>query len=329
MLRGFFLSLINRLLFVVLFLSVSFYASAETAMRTNFQNGVSEMVNKILNSPDSDLRVWTIAASTFLAAVTAFVYFWRFVENGGALVDLFTLAIMFMLSMSLLASYSMVVDTITGAFYAISNELQRLALGNIKPSFLQNFVESVLTKAISAPSVDIFDGMNMVGMALLWEICSAILSVAIYLADVWIDVGTAIAKITGVMFIPFLVAPATRVIFDGWFKFYIGWGLAAVVLKITSIVVMIMIRASINSAGSFQGAGDVIASDGTVNGVLNITANNISLLRDICAYSVIAAIMVFSCFIFAYMIGSGVGSASQGLNNMAVKLAKKAAKALL
>ncbi len=30
-------------------------------------------------------------------------------------------------------------------------------------------------------------------------------------------------------------------------------GLAAVVLKITSIVVMIMIRASINSAGSFQG----------------------------------------------------------------------------
>lgn len=83
MLRGFFLSLINRLLFVVLFLSVSFYASAETAMRTNFQNGVSEMVNKILNSPDSDLRVWTIAASTFLAAVTAFVYFWRFVEMVG------------------------------------------------------------------------------------------------------------------------------------------------------------------------------------------------------------------------------------------------------
>lgn len=81
---------------------------------------------------------------------------------------------MFMLSMSLLASYSMVVDTITGAFYAISNTLQKLALGNIKPSFLQNFVEGVLTKAISAPSVDIFDGMNMVGMALLWEICSAI-----------------------------------------------------------------------------------------------------------------------------------------------------------
>lgn len=329
MLRGFFLSLINKFLFVVLFLSVSFYASAETEMRTKFQNGVSEMVNKILNSPDSDLRAWTLAVSIFLTAVTAFVYFWRFVENGGALVDLFTLAIMFMITISLFASYSIVIDIITGAFRGISTELQRLALGNIEPSFLQNFVEGVLTKAISAPSVGIFDSMNMVSIAFLWEICSAILSVAIYLAEVWIDVGTAIAKVTGVLFIPFLVAPATRGIFDGWFKFYIGWGLAAVVLKITSIVVMIMIKVSINSAGGFQGAKDIIASDGTVDGVLNITSNNINLLRDICAYSVIAAIMVFSCFIFAYMIGSGVGSVSQGLNNMAVKLAKKAAKALL
>lgn len=337
MLHRLFLSLINRITVVAVFLSVSFYASAGTgsAMRSQFHEGVNDVVNKILNGADSDIRTWTMGVALFLAAVTAFVYFWKFIESGGALLDLLTLAVMFIFTLALTGTYTTVVDTITGAFNGIASEMQRLALGDTSPDFFTSFVEDVVTKAIRSPSVDFTDGMNMIGVALMWEVCSAILEVAIYLADVWIDVGTAVAKVTGILFIPLLVAPATRAIFDGWFKFYIGWGLAGIVLKVTSIITMIMIRASINAAGKFKngnildGVPDIITGDSTVQGVLQVTGNNINLLKDICAYSIIAAIMVFSCFIFAFMIGAGVGSTSQGLNNMAVRIAKKAARALL
>ncbi|HFW5273055.1 TPA: type IV secretion system protein [Salmonella enterica subsp. enterica serovar Bullbay] len=304
-------------------------------MRTEFNQGVNDVVNKILNGADSDIRSWTMAVALFLTAVTAFVYFWRFVENGGALLDLLTLAVMFIFTLTLMATYTTIMDTITGGFNGIANEMQRLALGDTTPDFFTSFVEDVVTKAISAPSVNFTDGMNMIGVALMWEVCTVILEVAIYLADVWINVGTAVAKVTGILFIPLLVSPATRAIFDGWFKFYIGWGLAGIVLKVTSIITMVMIRASVNSAGKFKdgnvldGVADIITGDNTVKGVLQVTGDNINLLKDISAYSIIAAIMVFSCFIFAFMIGSGVGSTSQGLNNMAVKVAKKAAKALL
>ncbi|EPO3921729.1 type IV secretion system protein [Salmonella enterica subsp. houtenae serovar [1],40:z4,z23:-] len=293
------------------------------------------MVNKILNGADSDIRSWTMAVALFLAAVTAFVYFWKFVENGSAVLELLTLAVMFIFTLTLVGTYTTVVDTISGAFAGIANEMQRLALGDTSPDFFTSFVEDVVTKAIASPSVDITDGMNMIGVALMWEVCSAVLEVAIYLADVWIDVGTAVAKVTGILFLPLLVSPATRGIFDGWFKFFIGWGLAGIVLKVTSIITMVMIRASINAAGQFQkgdvtdGIPDIITGNNTVAGVLQVTGDNINLLKDICAYSIIAAIMVFSCFIFAFMIGAGVGSTSQGLNNMAVKIAKKAAKALI
>ncbi|EPA0315791.1 type IV secretion system protein [Klebsiella aerogenes] len=337
MLHRFFLSVINKITVAAVFLSVSFYASAGTSsnMRSQFHTGVNDVVNKILNGADSDIRSWTMAVALFLAAVTAFVYFWKFVENGSAVLELLTLAVMFIFTLTLVGTYTTVVDTISGAFAGIANEMQRLALGDTSPDFFTSFVEDVVTKAISAPSVNFTDGMNMIGVALMWEVCSAVLEVAIYLADVWIDVGTAVAKVTGILFIPLLVSPATRAIFDGWFKFFIGWGLAGIVLKVTSIVTMVMIRASINAAGQFKAGGvteavpDIITGKNTVVGVLQVTGDNINLLKDICAYSIIAAIMVFSCFIFAFMIGAGVGSTSQGLNNMAVKIAKKAAKALI
>lgn len=337
MLHRLFLSVINKITVAAVFLSVSFYASAGTgsAMRSQFHTGVNDVVNKILNGADSDIRSWTMAVALFLAAVTAFVYFWKFVENGSAVLELLTLAVMFIFTLTLVGTYTTVVDTISGAFAGIASEMQRLALGDTSPDFFTSFVEDVVTKAIKSPSVDITDGMNMIGVALMWEVCSAILEIAIYLADVWIDVGTAVAKVTGILFIPLLVSPATRAIFDGWFKFFIGWGLAGIVLKVTSIVTMVMIRASINAAGQFKkgdvtdGIPDIITGNNTVAGVLQVTGDNINLLKDICAYSIIAAIMVFSCFIFAFMIGAGVGSTSQGLNNMAVKIAKKAAKALI
>lgn len=331
------LSVINNMTVAVVFLFTPFYVLAGTgsAMRSQFHSGVNEVVNDILNGPDSDIRVWTMAVAIFLAVVTAFVYFWKFVQDGGALLDLLTLAVMFIFTLALTGAYTTVVDTISGAFSATANEMQRLALGDTSPDFFTNFVEDVVMKAIASPSVDFTDGMNMIGVALMWEVCSAVLEVAIYLADVWIDVGTAVAKVTGILFIPLLVAPATRSVFDGWFKFYIGWGLAGIVLKVTSIITMVMIRASINAAGKFKngdildGVPDIITGKDTVSGVLQITGDNINLLKDICAYSIIAAIMVFSCFIFAFMMGSGVGSTSQGLNNMAVRIAKKAAKSLL
>lgn len=337
MLHRLFLSVTNKITVAAVFLFVSFYASAGTSsnMRSQFHTGVNDVVNKILNGADSDIRSWTMAVALFLAAVTAFVYFWKFVENGSAVLELLTLAVMFIFTLTLVGTYTTVVDTISGAFAGIANEMQRLALGDTSPDFFTSFVEDVVTKAIASPSVDITDGMNMIGVALMWEVCSAVLEVAIYLADVWIDVGTAVAKVTGILFIPLLVSPATRAIFDGWFKFFIGWGLAGIVLKVTSIITMVMIRASINAAGQFQkgdvtdGIPDIITGNNTVAGVLQVTGDNINLLKDICAYSIIAAIMVFSCFIFAFMIGAGVGSTSQGLNNMAVKIAKKAAKALI
>jgi len=322
-------------LILFLFSTVRAHAGVNSAMREQFHSGVNEVVNNILNGADSDIRTWTMAVALFLTAVTAFVYFWKFVQDGSALVDLLTLAVMFIFTLALTGAYITVVDTITGAFNGIASEMQRLALDDISPDFLSNFVENVLFKAISAPSVNITDGMNMIGTALMWEVCSAVLEVAIYLADVWIDVGTAVAKVTGILFIPLLVSPATRAIFDGWFKFFIGWGLAGIMLKVTSIITMVMIRASINAAGKFKnghildGVPDIITGENTISGVLQVTGDNINLLKDICVYSIIAAIMVFSCFIFAFMIGAGVGSTSQGLNNMAVRIARKAAKALL
>ena len=178
--------------------------------------------------------------------------------------------------------------------------------------------------AISLPSAGFFDAVDVFIMSLFWYIAIAILSMAIYLAEIWLIVGLAIAKVVGVLFIPLLIAQWTQGIFTRWVNFFMLWGVSAIFLKVTSIVTMIIMKASLNAAATKKNIGDVVGSDFSAKGVIEMGNDNLLLMIALCAFVIIAALMIFGSFkLAAQCLGSG-SSAGAGLNSAAVSVAKKA-----
>ncbi|NQD64128.1 conjugal transfer protein TrbL, partial [Enterobacter sp. CM29] len=165
---------------------------------------------------------------------------------------------------------------------------------------------------------------------IIWGVVSLLLQVAFYLADVYVTLGYALARIIGVLFVPFLVAPWTRRIFDGWVRFFVGFGVCGILLRLTCILAMLVMKATINVAGSFENPGAaLINSNYDVTAPLVVADDNISLLIAIIAFGIISCVMIFSSFGFAKTLAAGVGSASNAVTSVAKSAAVKAVAALI
>ncbi|ERK05600.1 hypothetical protein L580_3310 [Serratia fonticola AU-P3(3)] len=326
----------NRMLILLcsMFLAFPAYA-ANNKLTQKIDQNINEYLDAVLSSSGSDIYVYVMAFATFLMFVCAVGEILKFIMGEPDWVAAFTLIILWFITMALISSYGMVTSTIKYAFGELADTFQYLTIGNKDPMFLSTFIDNVIGKAIQAPDTGITDTIFMWAITIVWAILSIILQAAFYLTDVYITLGLALAQMVGVLFIPFLIAPWTRSIFDGWVRFFIGWGVFGLVLRITCLLTMLVMKATINAAGSFDFTipnvtnTDLINANYEVIRPLIITDANLELLIAIIIFGFISCLMIFSAFSFAKALSSGVGSASDAANGAAKKMAATAAKMLI
>lgn len=321
----------NRLLIFLFGMFAIFPAFAiDNALTQKIDENINEYINTVLSSSGSDIYVFVMAVATFLMFVCAVGEILKFIAGHADWVAMLTLVILWFVTMALITSYGMVTDTVKYAFNEMADTFQYLTIGSRDRMFLSNFIDKVIGQAIQAPDVGFTDTIYMWFLAFVWGVISLLLQVAFYLSDVYVTLGIGLAQVIGVLFIPFLIAPWTRSIFDSWFRFMIGWGICGIVLRLTCLLTMLVMKATINAAGDFQNPGEaLITSNYDISAPLVVTDENLGLLIAIIAFGFISCIMIFSSFTFAKMLGSGVGSLSNVATDTAKKMAAKAIKALL
>lgn len=304
--------------------------AVSNSFTTELDNNVNDALNSVLSSSGSDIFLMVSALATFILFICIVKEVSMFVMGRLDVVSLLTTVILYIGAIALIGSYGTFTNIIKGGFTDIADVYQNLIIGSSDKMYLSNFIDNVINKAVQAPDVGFTDTIFMWAVTIIWSLVSLLLQIAFYLADVYVTLGYALARLVGVIFIPFLIAGWTRPIFDGWVKFFIGWGICGLLLRISCILSMIVMKSAINAAGSMDNPGTAYISSGyDVSAPLVVTADNIYTLIAIIVFSIISCVMIFSSFSFAKMLCSGVGSASNAATGAAKNLAVKAAAALL
>lgn len=317
------------LICATLFIAFPAFAGSN-ALVENIDSNIAEYVSAILSENGSDIYKIVMAIATFLLFICLVVEISKFIAGDADWVSTATLIIIWFGTMAFIAGYFAVTDTIKHVFIEIQETFQFLTIGSRDKMFLSNFIDRTLLQAVQAPDVGFTDTIYMWFVTFVWGFISLILQFCFYLSDVYATLGIALAQMIGVLFIPFVIAPWTRSIFDGWAKFFIGWGICGIVLRVTCLLAMLIMKASINAAGSFENPGVAfIDSNYNVTAPLVVTEDNIGLLMSLIVFGLMSCVLVLSSFGFAKQLASGVGSASSVASGGAKALAVKAIKLII
>lgn len=209
-------------------------------------------------------------------------------------------------------------EGIWGIAVGISNGYQEQLVGNTDNFFLSQWMHKVFA-AVVVEDLSIWDSFKLVMYVGSWTAAGILLDSVAYLAAMWADFGYAVGKVVGFVFIPCLLLPATRSLFDGWFKFFTGFGFLLIVLKATMVVAAIAVKSIIGSLGvKYTGGG--FAGEPTA---VNIGVDQMYLLVDASAMLLVAILFVLSSFAFASALAGGLGNLSGGLGTAASMAVRK------
>ncbi|EVT82339.1 hypothetical protein Z046_32890 [Pseudomonas aeruginosa VRFPA09] len=158
----------------------------------------------------------------------------------------------------------------------------------------------------------LWDGIKYWQYSTAWEFIAFLLEAVYWLASMWSELGYGLAKIVGVVFIPFYMLESTRPLFDGWLRFFVGFIILNVILKATMVLSALLVRFTLYDLGmDFNGAW------GEPTEVVPFAKEQLYLLADSAAALFVAVLFVLSSFVFASILASGAGSMSGALGKAA------------
>ncbi|EKT4531965.1 hypothetical protein QEM33_004612 [Pseudomonas putida] len=294
-------------------------AGMSQTMRGIFDGQLKEFVDGIML--DTNGSVYGFAWMIFLAwSVLLFIVeVWKFMQYGFRVSGESNAVsiIWWFATFLLLTNFNSATSGLWNVFVGISNAYQENLVGNTDNFFLAQWIHKA-TAAVVVDDIDIFDTMKMVIYYCVWMFIGFLLDIIASLAAMWADFGYALAKVVGMVMVPFMLLPATRKMFDAWFQFFMGFGFLLVVIKATMVVAAISVKSIMVSLGvSFS------ADWGEPSEVVQMGVDNLYMLQDASAMLFIAVLFVLSSFSFASILAGGVGNLSGGLGTAAGMLARK------
>lgn len=307
----------------LLFLFIGFVIlcnNAEAAqydfIRSKFATYLSQFVNKMMSSGSAINKfAWSIFA--FLSMMMFVQQYLIFIRKPDPFEHMTALCYWFV-GLGLMTSYDIATQTFWGIAEGLSYEMQYAFVGNNDPLFILQWIKKV-TMAIKVSDVGIFDALDMVALSFCWLVIGIALDCVMYLGSIWAVFGYGLSKIVGFLFIPFILLPGTRKLFDGWVRFFTGFIVLAVVVKITGILGCLIFQAQLESIG--VGFTSVLSDP---QNVVEIGEQNIGYMSELIGTGIVAILFVLSAFKFAASLSAGVGSAGGGIGG-AIKMGIKVA----
>ena len=293
-------------------------AALSGSMRGIFAGDLKEFVSGIMNGADNPVSrfAWMIFAA--FAFILGVIEVCKFIWQGNQTESHLIAVCMFFITFMIMGSYDGFTEGIWGIAVGISNGYQEQLVGNTDNFFLSQWMHKVFA-AVVVEDLSIWDSFKLVMYVGSWTAAGILLDSVAYLAAMWADFGYAVGKVVGFVFIPCLLLPATRSLFDGWFKFFTGFGFLLIVLKATMVVAAIAVKSIIGSLGvKYTGGG--FAGEPTA---VNIGVDQMYLLVDASAMLLVAILFVLSSFAFASALAGGLGNLSGGLGTAASLAVRK------
>ena len=297
----------------------------------SIKESMEEYIDKLLGT-HNDIYLLVMAIATFIFFVSCFkgISAWIFNADTSYIVELITCSILYIGVVSFISQYYTLTNWLQNGFEEVANLYQYYVTGNNSGTFLSDFITEVFSKAIRTKDFGILESARTIFLGFTWYVIAWILQFTFYLADAFDTLGFATAQLIGVIFIPFIISPATRGIFDSWFKFFCGWGIAAIMLKVTATVAVILIKASVNSIGeSLDSNANIISDSYDVQYTVFLSPDNLAVITALEIYAVVCVFLVLSSFGIAKALSGNIGSVSGSAVGGATRMAKFVATKLV
>ncbi|WP_045422839.1 hypothetical protein [Vibrio jasicida] len=310
--------------------------SASDAFRDSFHNSVNTFVDTLSSHPD--IQHFALLLVTTLIVLVYFTEVAKFMLTGFELESVVQSTLMVFVTLSLLGSFTLIFDTLYETLDNLGLLILKIGTGNSDSFYLSKWVDKALAY-LYGEDISIWNmAVGDVIYAGLWHLTAMLLQVSMYLLGSWAVWTLALGKILAILFIPLLVHPATRPLFDGWMKFTIGSLLLLVVLRSVGVLVAIGLKAQFHAIGllSCQGSTDFAncsfyARDSFAMGLGDIGDTMVTMLISIAL--VISAIGITASIAGniaspSKAVGRGVGKMTSGLmkSNALSQLIQKAGK---
>ncbi|MBB1313447.1 type IV secretion system protein [Aliivibrio sp. SR45-2] len=296
--------------------------SASSSFRDMFAQDITVFVDTLLNN--SQISAFTWSLFIVLVVIVYFTEWAKFMLDGFDLESAVNATIMVFVSLLLFTSYQVAFDNAVALFDELGLIIQEVATGHRDPFFLFKWVTHAFNSMYNE-DVSIF--MMPVGdviYAALWYLVAIILQLVMFAISSWAVWTLALAKILGVLFIPLLIHPATRNLFDGWFRFTLGSLFLLIVLRATGSLVALAIKAQFSSIGAIVcGDSTDFSSCGSTDRVVNMAMNGADNI-DVLVTGILSIILVVSSLTITTALVGAVASPSRGASSGASKLTKMA-----
>ncbi len=286
-------------------------AALSETFRSVFAGEISRFVVGIMGDYTNPVNQWSRMLLGFCFFVLIVTEATIFVLDGLNTLRLVTAFVSLSITVAFWLGYDYGTSAMWGVGVAISQGMQSFLVGNTDNFFFIQWVKIAFDN-VKFEDMGIWDGMKFWQYSTAWEIVAFVLEVVYWLASMWSELGYGLAKIVGVVFIPFYMLESTRPLFDGWLRFFVGFIILTVILKATMVLSALLVRFTLYDLGmNFNG------SWGEPTEVVTFAKEQLYLLSDSAAALCVAILFVFSSFVFASILGSGAGSMSGALGKAA------------
>lgn len=213
------------------------------------QNEISSFVNAIING-NNPLSVFTntlMIVFIFLFALKTVVFAVMLPKS--SLEVVIEAALLAITIFVLWSSYDLVTNLLWGAVNGVALDAQIIAFGSTDPYFLNKYIVE-LSRSIEIPGISfIYDGIQLVMIAGVYEIVALGLNVAAKVATIWGTWGYSLAKAIGPLLIPFALLDSTRFLFIGWLRFFLGFLVFMMLFRFGMLIVAFQVRADFIDLG--------------------------------------------------------------------------------
>lgn len=219
----------------------------------------------------------------------------RYVGNGLTFSDLIEMIVIIAMVRVMMVVYGDLTTALWGWAIGFGGGIQQVALGTDDIFFVGTWLKNVIDR-IAIADVSLLDGI-ILGIAILFlSIILWILSLLAFIGSAWPIYGYAVAKLVGWMFIPTLLVKRLSFLFDGWLRFFFGFLLYAVFIRINLVLIAILWELYFNiPSGTAPGAP------------IDLPVDNFMDFFGVAALCFISLFGLYSTGRFSVAVAGGVG----------------------
>lgn len=281
------------------------YADNDSAHEAfgSFLRTVSSLFNNIFVSGSE--------VSAFIEAFFLFGVIYKLVSvvasymlRTGNLADLFQAVILIAIVRALLDGYGVVTSALFGWSQGFAGVIQLPIVGNSDVFFLTDYVQNIVN-TIWHEDASIFDGIKLtVATGVLWLLLTT-LNVLSFFAVAWAAWGFILAKLVGMIFLPFLLFERTAFLFDGWLRFFVGFLIFAVIARINLLLVLVLLTSYFD-----------LPLDAATGPLRTYPIANVDDIGGLLSLLVIAVVSLISSGRFATALAGGVGGFGSAVSSL-------------